>query len=220
MHLNYDDLPAYAFLDPASGRKARNQGVRHTRSRSAIVVAKAEQAMGRIFVVNAWAGRVPPSAIVDKVIEVNEAFRPCVFGIESSGQQYLFAETLGVGARLRGAHIPWMPVDQPTTIMKDDRIRNTIQPLMQAGRLFIDAKMHELIAELEGFPTAMTKDLVDALASVIYHLIPAPRPAQQDTGELDALAAYLRGEGYSPSYIAERLAQAAPSLDSSYSGMY
>lgn len=208
--LKYDDLPTYAFLDPASGRKARTQGIKHTRSRSALVVCKAELAMGRIFVVYAWADRVPTSTIIQKVIEVNDQFHPRVMGIESSGQQYLFANTVGLATRLQGKYIPWMPVDQPTTIMKDDRIRNTIQPLQQAGRLFIPDRdyapwVRDLYAEWEGFPTAITKDIMDCLASIIYHLIPSPQPKSRENAEKKALAAYLRSQGLPPQYIEKRL---------------
>jgi hypothetical protein len=205
MQLKLEDVGSqiYAFLDPASGKKMSGQAVKKTRARSAIIVA-AVDSLYRIFVLHTWADQVSPSRIRDKVLEINGQFRPRVFGIESSAQQFLFADLVGAEARRLGQRLNLAAVDQPTNVFKDDRIRNTIEPLAQTGRLFIQEDQVELEQELRGFPTARTKDLVDALASCI-NLAPKPRPRKERDQEADELASYLRAQGMSASYIEQRI---------------
>ena len=206
----------YAFLDPASGKKQKGQVVQRARARSAIVVI-AVDSLFRIFVLHVWADRVSPSAIRSKVLEINRAYRPRLFGIESSAQQYLFVDLVGQEARRLGQRLNLIPVDQPTTMLKDDRIRNTIEPLLTEGRLFLQQDQIELQQEIEGFPTARTKDIIDALASAV-NLAPKPKPRSQARKEIQDLASYLRSQGLPPSYIEERISEivAKESLVSSY----
>lgn len=206
MLVSLDDLSGkYAFLDPASGKKARTQQLKNTRARSAIVIIGVDS-RNRIFVLDCWADRVSPSLIIDKAIAMNAKWRPKMFGVEANAQQYLFAEALNTEARRKGANLPWVPVGQPTNLMKDDRIRNILQPAMESGRLFVQDAHIELLNEIRGFPNARTKDIIDALASAIG-MAPPPKIRRQSTEEIDELAAYLRRQGLPPSYIEERIDQ-------------
>lgn len=195
----------YAFLDPASGRKARRQGLKNTRSRSAIAVIAIDQ-LHRVFLLYTWADRVQSPAIMAKVFEVNKKFRPRIFGIEDAGQQALFIQALIAEAKRKGERINIASVQQPNDLIKDDRIKDTLQPLEHDGRLFYQAHQIEFEDEYRGFPTARSKDILDALASAI-NLAPRPRPKAQEQQELDDLAAYLRSQGYGASQIQEEIAR-------------
>lgn len=187
----------YAFCDPASGKKERE--LKRIRARSAIVVV-AQDSMSRIFVLHTWAARATTEELIEKMYEINDGFKPRVFGGESNGMQSLFQDAVIRDARLRGKHIPLQKVEQPTTTEKDTRIRHTIQPVIAAGRLFIRDDMTELKTEMEGFPLTPFKDLVDALASAI-RLIPPTVTKPEKRAELDDLLDYLRATGAPPSYI-------------------
>lgn len=187
----------YAFCDPASGKKERE--LRRIRARSAIVVV-AQDAMSRIFVLHTWAARASTDELIEKMYEINDKFRPRVFGGEANGMQSLFQDAVMRDARLRGKNIPLQKVEQPTTTEKDTRIRHTIQPVIAAGRLFIRDDMTELKTEMEGFPLTPFKDLVDALASAI-RLIPPATTRPERRNELDRLLAYLRATGAPATYI-------------------
>jgi len=56
----------YGFCDP-------KQRVKRLRARSAIIVI-AVDSVGRIFVLYAWAGRIPTDRLVEKIIDVAQVF--------------------------------------------------------------------------------------------------------------------------------------------------
>lgn len=206
--ITIEDLRAagsvYAFCDPAGG-KGR---VKRVSARAAIVVI-AQDHLTRVHVLEALAQRWSTDALTDKLIEVGLTWKPRSFGIEANAMQELYASALARECRMRGLHIPFAPVWQPSGIEKDFRIRTAIQPVLASGRLVIPAgaAFTELRDELKGFPIAQTKDLVDALASAI-RMLPARTAPAQDREEASALAAYLRSTGAPAEYIEERVARA------------
>ena len=193
--LSLADLPErYAFLDPASGT---TQVKKANQARSAIVCIVVDQ-LGHVFVVESWADRVSPTDIMERAFEIHTIWQPRVFGIEASAQQSLFYGLVNEEAYKRGIRASFMPVHQPTQVHKDERIRNQIQPLGRAGRLFVPPTHQTLRHELATFPTGLTKDLVDALASACA-LVPPRRPRQAERSESHALAImdYLERSGAS-----------------------
>ncbi len=197
------ELPErYSFLDPAGGQSV---GMKRRRARSAIVTI-ALDAIGRVFVIQAWAAHAKTDEIVEKVFEINEKFRPTRFGIESSGQQSLFADSVQAEAAKRDIKLPIAKVSQPVNMHKDFRIRTLIQPVLSEGRLFIQELEPELKSELSKFPTGEYKDLVDALASAIHLAPPRIRTKEgKDKSTVDAdLERYLKSRGAPEHYIRQR----------------
>lgn len=212
MELEYTTLDRYAFSDPAGGVSR----VKKIRARQAIVCASTDW-LQRVFVHYAWAGRLPTSKYKDKILEVYEEHQPRVFGIEANAMQKLFGDLVRDEAKRKFGQARFIGVSQPTRLEKDFRIRTTLEPVIFSGRLFIAGKtnidgqligvnvmMQELMNELRGFPTAKTKDLVDALASVIA-LMPKRMYEKQRSDEMDSLAAYLRSTNMPPHLIEQRL---------------
>jgi len=193
-----DLIDRVAFLDPASGRAAR---LKRVASRSAIVVIGAD-ALGRVFVLHQWAARVSTQRLVDTLFLLNEQYHPRAFGCESNALQCLFTDCLELISRTKQTRLPLVPVQQPTKIDKDYRIRTSLQPVIGYGRLFLQPQHHELRSELEAFPQGQTKDLVDALASAVRLLKPISLRHERDS-KRDALATYLRKTG-APSWYIER----------------
>lgn len=188
------------FVDPASGKKSRLEA---QKSRQAIVVIAQDYAQ-RIFAVSAWAGRLPQSQFEDKILSTGETYQPKILGIEANGLQSLFVDSMTREAERRKKRLPIVPVSQPTDIDKDFRIRTILEPAINFGRLFVMPGATELVYELRGFPTAKTKDLVDALASAIKLLPPRSLGASNDL-EVKNLAAYLRQRGVPASQIKRRI---------------
>ena len=120
--------------------------------------------------------------------------------------QFLFADLVRDEARRQfGSRVRLIPVNQPTNIDKDHRIRMVLKPLEDEGRLFFLEKSPDLDTEYSGFPTAQRKDIVDALASAI-NLVPKRQKAVQDNDEIQQLAEYLRKSGAPARLIEERVA--------------
>lgn len=193
---NLPDLELYAFTDPAGG-KAKAASAKHKKIRAlqaAIVIAVDH--LTRIFVIHTWAGRLSPSAYLDKLITICDNYNPKIFGIEANAMQSLFADLVHTEARRRlGPHKnKFLEVNQPTKIDKFFRIRTSLEPVINEGRLFVPEHMTELLADLRGFPTIQHIDRIDCLASAVA-LIPQRPVPQKTRDEADALASYLRNKG-------------------------
>lgn len=197
-----EELEKYGFVDPASGRAQ----IRRTRARQAIIVVGVDYLL-RIFVLFAWTDRLVTSRFCDKILDTYEQFRPRRFGIEANAMQELFGDTVIDKAKERfGTSMGIVPIYQPSKVEKDFKIRTSLEPIINDGRLFVNESQIELISELRGFPTAAFKDLVDALATTVA-LIPR-RPLQvQRSVETEALADYLRRSGAPAWYIEKEIAK-------------
>ena len=200
------ELPRYAFTDPAGGRQ-RTAGAKHKKIRAlqaAIVIAVDD--LQRIFVLHCWAGRLTPSKYLDKLITICDDYEPKTFGIEANAMQSLFADLVYDEARRRlGAHKNrFLEINQPTKVDKFFRIRSTLEPVINEGRLFIPSHMTELLSDMRGFPTIQHIDRVDCLASAVA-LVPSRPLPQRTQDEADALASYLRKTGAPSDYIERRI---------------
>jgi hypothetical protein len=201
-----DGMEKYAFCDPASA----SGRLKKQRARQAIVVIGVDYLM-RVFILYAWAGRLETSAFRDQIIDVYDKLRPKKFGIEANGMQVLFGDLVKTEARLRLGQVTFVPVQQPTKVEKDFRIRTTLEPVINSGRLFLLKKQTALYDELRGFPTAETKDMVDALASAI-NLIPRRFVGDQREDGIKELASFLRTSGLSPAAIEKRIGEVRQEL--------
>lgn len=193
------------FCDPAAGKKGKR--VASSKCQSAIA-GVAQDALGRVIVLFAWAKVATTDELIEKIFETNRLFAPDRFGVEANAMQELFADSLAREARSRGEWLKVVPVQQSTRVDKLWRIRSTIQPVIGAGRLVVGEQQLELRSQLEAFPLGRWLDLVDALASAIA-LMPKRMVLRQRDAELDDLAAYLRATGAAPSEIERRLREVA-----------
>lgn len=203
--INLADLVKYSFLDPAGSKKS---AVKKVRANSAIVTVGVERsALQRIFVLEAWRGRDNAPQLIERVLATNERWHPQQFGVEANAMQSLFAELVAHEAQRLQKNLPLVPITQPTKIDKEWRVRDAVQPVIGNGRLFLLESQVELIEEITSFPLGEFRDMIDALASVIAHLIPIKPPAPVVNEERQALARYLRRVGMPPEQIESRLAK-------------
>lgn len=182
----------YAFLDPAGGSTETKKA---SQAKSAITVVSVDH-LARIFVLYAWADRISSPDVTEKVIDIQSTYHPKVFGIEASAQQSLFIGMVEHECLKRSISINIESVKQPTTIDKIERIRTSLQHYSRSGRLFLAHHMTQLSEELRSYPTGLTVDLVDSLASAVA-LIPPRRLAinANPTATHAAIAHYLTLSG-------------------------
>lgn len=203
-------FPTYAFLDPA-GPKKRNEGLKHVASRSAIIVCGQDE-LSRVFVLHAWAARTATDKLIEKIIDVNNTWHPKVFGCEENNLASLFADVLRLNARWGNLRLPLVGIPQPSTIEKDARIRQVLQPLVATGRIMLrsgDPGMAELRTEITSFPMNFRKDMIDALASCC-RMMPLRAKRGGVNSEREQYLRYLRESGASPAEI-EKAARGWPS---------
>lgn len=196
--------PRYLWLDPASG-KTGNRQIRGLRARSAIVVV-GSTSDSKIWVLETWADRVGTNTIVDKFIDICSRWRPIVAAYEDMAQQSLLADPIQSKAEEIGMYVPLSPITVNTKVDKNWRIRNTLQPVIGAGRLMIGGHLDDLRNELMNFPMSAVRDLVDALAGAVS-LVPPPAASQQNHDEAREVASYLRNAGASPQVIESTVAE-------------
>ncbi len=203
MQININDLIRYGFCDPGGSHKTlKNKG---TLARSAIVIIGVDPILNRIFTLDVWAKRTTTDDLIDTILKKHDQWKPKVFGCEANAMQVHLANAINREARFRNLRAVLLPVNQPTKVDKDWRIETVINSVLPHGRLFVMEDQVELIAEMRGFPTAQTKDIVDALASAIM-LLPQ-RSAKRKANEQElALARYLQNSGASVEYTSERVA--------------
>lgn len=193
-------LEAFGYCDPASGKQAQ---VGKRLARQAIVIGLRDW-LGRWFIVYSWAGRTTPTKLRDKIIAACSTWSPKRFGIEANGMQVLFGELVIAEAKEVLENSKIVPVYQSTKVTKDYRIRQGLEPVLNSGRLFLPDKTGELALEIKGFPTAATKDLVDALESMI-RLAPKVKTEVKRDIEIERYASYLRSTRCPAHLIQERL---------------
>ena len=195
-------LEVYAYADLAAGKDAKT---RKRHAKQAIVVG-ARDWLERWYVLLAWAGLETTTTFRDKIIGTQKLYRPRLFGLEANGMQVLFGALVREAARLQLGNIKMISVYQPTNVDKMFRIRTGLEPIITQGRLFVQDDQVDLLEELQGFPTAATVDIVDALESCL-RLAPKRPLNTRNNAERDAYARYLRHSQLPPRDIERKLAE-------------
>jgi hypothetical protein len=189
-----------AFADSAGGRvtfgRAKSQ-----RSRSAIVVL-AQDNLEHLFCLKAWARHCTTDQLIDEIFATQEKWNPSSFGIDATGTQNLFADSLLREAREKHKKLPL--VKWTFEGDKDYRIETTLQPLQSGGKLFAQKDQDDLRAEYEAFPSSNLKDLLDALVGAKL-LLPTKPKAEEVRDEMAQYREYLRGQGVPPMTVEQRI---------------
>ena len=200
-HTQLIHLDKYGFVDLAASKLKNRRSVEG--ARQAIVIIGVDYLM-RVFVLSAWAGRISPTSLCNRIIRTYETWQPRIMGIEANGLQELYGEGVREEARKQLNNPAIIAVYQSTKVDKEFRIRTRIEPIINSGRLLVRDGLDDLRQEIEGFPTARTMDIIDALASAIA-LLPRRPKQQQKSSEVLQLAAYLRNSGVAPHIIERRI---------------
>jgi hypothetical protein len=186
-----------AWLDPAGGKRKHKS----EQSRAAILCIGQDE-LERVFIFTAWAKYATTTEMIEEVLRNQERWHPKVFGMDASGTQFTFAETILTNAKDKHIALPLRP--QALTGDKLFHIEHTLEPVARSGRLFkipgVDSD--ELRGEWESFPNG-TLDLLDGLACAIS-LLPKRVRAEDKRSQVRRLEMYLRATGATQAYIDKR----------------
>lgn len=188
-----------AWADPSGGL---SQGKRH--SRWAVTVLGQDDA-SRIFILLSWAAHCSFDYACDKVLKIQEEYRPVVFGIDASATQMQFKHDIQKEADIRGISITLKPVALRAD--KTFNIETTIQPVASQGRLFRppEGECKILMSEMQSFPSGVYRDALDSLACCL-RLLPGKASALSAQMSREGYRRYLEKTGTSSDQIARRLA--------------
>lgn len=186
------DLEIVAVADPAGGRPTANG------ARSSIVVVGRDTESDNRFVLEAWAERCYTDRLTDQIFTLNKKWRPKRFGVESVAQQRLYVDSLIREGHEKHQRIFIVPIQTSTHSRKEDRIRQVIDVELSRRRLFVDPKQTALIEELEGFPSAATFDLIDALSMALQLFTPLAHGESISYNNTDSKENEARLRTYAP----------------------
>jgi predicted phage terminase large subunit-like protein len=159
------DLYVSMTIDPATGEG------KHT-DESAITVCGHDRSTGLIFVLDAWAGRVLPFDLIDRILSMAEEWKPNVVAPEDVSFQKTFKWALKKTMLERNIHFPIRPV-KPGNKSKGSRIVDSLQPFIRNQQVFFTKGQRKLVNELinlqvvGGKVVGKSPNLADSLA---YHV--------------------------------------------------
>jgi len=148
----------FAFWDIAIGRTKRSDY-------NAVVTIAKDRRTGVIYVIDAWAAKIPMHKAMDVALEKIMEFKPRIFGVESVQAQYEMYRQLQQKMYQAGIYGTKMKPVKPTS-KKEERIE-LLEPLFENGFLKIKTTQRLLKEQLEQFPNADHDDLPDALAGAV-----------------------------------------------------
>ena len=151
-------LDIFSFWDIAIGKNSRGDY-------NAIVTIGRDRFTGVIYVIDAWADKIPMHKALDVAMMKIKQFKPKMFGVETVQAQYDMYRQLKERAIKEGVYftriLPMNPKGR-----KEDRIE-ALEPLVEGGYIQFNKGHRLLIEQLELFGSHDHDDLPDALASAV-----------------------------------------------------
>lgn len=142
------------MVDPNSGAKDAPD--------TAAIVATGVSPDDEVFVLSSYSGRPDPGQLLELIYDTACRWSPAMIGIEKAGQQttlWQFDQLM----RRRSRSFRVEPLHHKN-IEKEKRIRDTVQPLLGLGHLFLTEQMIVLRNSITNFPQITLWDELDALA--------------------------------------------------------
>jgi predicted phage terminase large subunit-like protein len=152
------NLDVYSFWDIAIGKNSRSDY-------NAIVTVGRDRRTGVIYVLDAWAEKIPMHKALEVAEQKIKQFKPKLFGVETVQAQYDMYRQLRDRLVVKGIYTTRVLSVNPKG-KKEDRIEQ-LEPLVEGGYLRFKKSQRLLIEMLQLFPSHDHDDLPDALASVV-----------------------------------------------------
>ena len=152
------NLDIFGFWDIAIGKNNRSDY-------NAIVIIGRDKRTGVIYVLDAWAEKIPMHKALEVAYQKIAYWKPKQFGVETVQAQYDMYRQLRELLVVKGIYnTRVLPVNPKGK--KEDRIEQ-LEPLVEGGYIRFKKSQRLLIEMLQLFPTHDHDDLPDALASVV-----------------------------------------------------
>ena len=126
-----------------------------------------------------------------------------MFGVDATGPQGPFYDSLVAETRRRGLRIPFIPITLQGDKIK--RIEDSLEPTLTDGRMFVHPKFERAHEEGREFPTGFM-DLLDCMASC-RKLLPKRQTMTSKIAQREDEIARLKRAGMPFSDIMDRLAK-------------
>jgi len=150
-----NDMDRFVIVDIATS-------LRKDADYSAVVVVGTDENR-RIFLLEAWRGRVPTKQFIEQIFKLGMRWHVRCIYYEDSATQKLIEYTLQEHAKETGQYIKVDSVKAGNKQSKEQRVR-MVASYFQNGRVYIRESMTEFKNEYQDFPLGKHDDLIDAFA--------------------------------------------------------
>lgn len=151
-------LDVYGFWDIAIGKNSRSDY-------NAITIIGRDNRTGVIYVLDAFAEKIPMHKALKVAFDMIIKWRPKVFGVETVQAQYDMYRQLKEMLYKKGVYNTRLLAFNPKG-KKEDRIEQ-LEPLVESGYLRFKKTQRLMIEQLQLFPSADHDDCPDSLASAV-----------------------------------------------------
>lgn len=156
--IDLNKLEIYSFWDIAIGKNKRADY-------NAIITIGRDTQTGIIYILDAWAEKIPMHKALDVAFQKIIQWKPKVFGVETVQAQYEMYRLLRERCMKEGIYSSRiLPVNPKAR--KEERIE-TLEPLVEGGYLRFNKGHRLLLEQMELYPQHENDDCPDALASVV-----------------------------------------------------
>ena len=185
------------FCDPSKGKTHKDA----TQSRSAIVVLGQDE-FEREYILHAFAEQCPTSTFIEEIVRAWRMWRPRAVGVDATGAQQPFYDSLLMEVHRRGLRIPFVPITFHGE--KIARIEDTLEPSLSDGRLFVHPAMTAAHEEGQAFPQGFL-DCLDCVAAA-KRMLPKRATTKSKITEREREVEALKRQGTPFATIMEKLA--------------
>ena len=186
-----------AVADPSKGKTHRDS----TQSRSGIACLGQDE-FEREYLLACFAEQCPTSVFIEEIIKTWRGWRPRAFGVDVTGPQGPFYDSLVIETRRRGLRIPFVPLTFHGE--KTTRIEDTLEPSLSDGRLFVHPSMERAHEEGREFPSGFL-DVLDCMAAC-KRMLPKRQTTKGKIREREREVEMLKRQGVPWGQIMEKLA--------------
>jgi len=140
-------------IDPSSGTSGDYTGI----------VVMANTPSGKRYIEVADRKMLKPNELKDYVFELHERYHPRLIVMEEQAMQVIMGYWLREEMALRNKYLPIIGEKVSTRQTKEDKLRQALQPIYQAGVMHHKEQHTDLEVELLTFPKGKNDDLMDAV---------------------------------------------------------
>lgn len=156
--IDYRKLDVYSFWDIAIGKNSRSDY-------NAIITIGRDRVTGVIYVIDAWAEKIPMHKALQVALRKIKQWKPKVFGVETVQAQFDMFRQLREKCIQEGIYSTRILAVNPKG-KKEERVE-ALEPLVEGGYIRFNKGHRLLLEQMELFPAHDNDDLPDALASAV-----------------------------------------------------
>jgi len=153
-----DNLEIFTCIDPAI-----SQG---TSADYTAIVTVGIDWQNNWYVLETRRGKWTVGRMIEEIFSVYKRWQPTTMSIEVIGLAQALLDSIHTEEEKRNQFLPLTEIKARNAVNKERRIRATLQPRFENGKIFIKRDMSDLEDELIHFPKSKHDDLIDSMSDI------------------------------------------------------